>query len=44
MRGLVTACLLADCPTNFSLFAKAIIDGVVLSPSAFSITFVLYLP
>ena len=41
-EGLVTACLLADCPTRVSLSSvKATYDGVVLSPSLFSITFVL---
>jgi len=38
--GLVTAWRLADCPTNTSLsLVKATIDGVVRSPSLFSITF-----
>ena len=38
--GFVTACLFADCPTNFSFDSlKATIEGVVLAPSAFSITF-----
>ena len=37
---LVTACLLADCPTSFSFVSlNATIDGVVLPPSEFSITF-----
>ena len=36
--GLVTACRLAGCPTRRSPSAKAIIDGVVRAPSAFSIT------
>jgi len=34
------ACLLAAAPTNLSpSFVKAITDGVVLEPYAFSITF-----
>ena len=38
--GLVTACLLAGCPINFSsLSVNATTDGVVLAPSAFSNTF-----
>ena len=38
--GLVTACLLAGSPTRTSsLSVYAITDGVVLAPSAFSITF-----
>jgi hypothetical protein len=37
---LVIACLLAAAPTNLSpSFVKAMTDGVVLTPSAFSITF-----
>ena len=36
--GLVTACRLAGWPTSRSPSAKAIIDGVVRAPSAFSIT------
>jgi hypothetical protein len=41
--GLVTACLFADAPTVFSPFAKkATIEGVVLAPSAFSITLVFF--
>ena len=37
--GLVTACLLAGCPINFSsLSVNATTDGVVLAPSAFSKT------
>ena len=37
--GLVTACLLAGCPINFSFSSvKATTDGVVLAPSAFSNT------
>ena len=37
--GLVTACLFAACPTTRSSSSrKATIDGVVLPPSAFSIT------
>ena len=41
-EGLVTACLFADCPTRVSLSSvKATYDGVVLSPSLFSITLVL---
>ena len=40
--GLVTACLFAACPTNVSPFSvNATIDGVVLAPSAFSITLAL---
>src|SRR5450631_3449337 len=39
LAGLVTAWRLADCPTNTSpSFVKATIDGVVRSPSLFSIT------
>ena len=39
--GFVTACLLAAWPTSFSFDSvKATIDGVVLPPSEFSITFV----
>ena len=38
--GLVTACLLADWPTNISSFSpNATTEGVVLAPSAFSKTF-----
>ena len=38
--GLVTACRFAGCPTNLSpLSENATMDGVVLDPSAFSITF-----
>ena len=38
--GLVTPCLFAGPPTNFSPdSANATIEGVVLPPSAFSITF-----
>ena len=37
--GLVTACLFADCPINFSLSVNATTEGVVLAPSEFSITF-----
>ena len=38
--GLVTACLFAGCPINFSLSSvNATTDGVVLAPSAFSKTF-----
>ena len=38
--GLVTACLLAGCPINFSFSSvKATTEGVVLAPSAFSKTF-----
>ena len=37
--GLVTAWRLADCPTSTSpSFVKATIDGVVRSPSLFSMT------
>ena len=37
--GFVTPCLFAGCPTNFSSsLPKLIIEGVVLDPSAFSIT------
>ena len=37
--GFVTACLFAGVPTNTSLLSVyAITDGVVLPPSAFSIT------
>jgi hypothetical protein len=37
--GLVTACLFAGCPTNFSSpFVNAITDGVVLLPSLFVMT------
>jgi hypothetical protein len=37
--GLVTDCLFATCPTRISpLLAKPTIEGVVLCPSAFSIT------
>ena len=36
----VMACLLAAAPTNLSPYlVKAMTDGVVLTPSAFSITF-----
>ena len=38
--ALVTACLFAGCPINFSSFSKkATTEGVVLAPSAFSKTF-----
>jgi len=40
LSGLVTACLLAGIPTNLYLSAvKATTEGVVLFPSAFSMTF-----
>lgn len=40
LAELVTACLLAGAPTRRSPSAvKATVDGVVLTPSAFSITF-----
>ena len=39
--GLLTACLFADCPTKdlSSSLVYATMEGVVLSPSLFSITF-----
>jgi hypothetical protein len=36
--GFVTACRLADCPTNRSSSVKPTIDGVVRAPSEFSTT------
>jgi hypothetical protein len=43
--GLVTACLFAGAPTVFSPLArKPTIEGVVLAPSAFSITLILVFP
>jgi hypothetical protein len=42
-EGFVTACLFAGCPINRSPFSvNATIDGVVLDPSAFSMTFAFF--
>ncbi len=39
LTGFKTDCLLANCPTSFSLFlVKATTDGVNLDPSALMIT------
>ena len=43
MVGFVTACLFAGCPTRRSPFSvNATMEGVVLAPSAFSITFAFF--